>query len=381
MAVAPTRRKGVEGGGMADNGALDGTPDGRVGDSPVRVGILGVSGYAGGELVRLLAGHGQAEIAFLTAEHNAGKALADVHPHLAGLDMPVLSPTADVDMSGIDVAFTALPHGRAQTVVSDVFAKNGAVRVIDLSADFRLADVAGYAVWYGHGHRAPALQQDAVYGLTEVHRPAIAAARLVANPGCTPTTAILALAPLLAAGAIAGDGVVVDAKTGVTAAGRMADLAAAHGAVSEGVQAYGVGGHRHAPEIEQELSRAAGRPVTVSFTPHLLPMNRGTLVTCYVRLAEGRDAGDLLPCLEAAYGDAPFVQVLGGDAPAPATHHVRGSNTCRIAVFADRAEGRAIVVAATDNLVKGTAGQAVQNMNVMFGLDETLGLDAIALTP
>lgn len=363
--------------------AEDAVRDGQEGDGnrPIKVGVLGASGYTGAELVRLLARHPAAAIGFLTAERNAGKALGEVHPHLRGLDLPVLTPTDDVDMGTVDVAFMALPHGRTQTVVSDVFAKNGSLRVIDLSADFRLADVASYATWYGHGHRAPSLQKDAVYGLTEVHRGAIGEARLVANPGCYPTTAILALAPLLAAGVITSDGIVVDAKSGVTGAGRREDVAYLHSETSEGVHAYAVGGHRHGPEIEQELSRAAGRPVNVSFTPHLLPMNRGILATCYVRLADGRQVDDLRLCLDAAYSDAPFVGVLPDGSAAPATRHVRGSNHCLIGAFADRVEGRAILVSVTDNLVKGAAGQAVQNMNLMFGLAETTGLEALPLFP
>ncbi len=346
----------------------------------LRTGVVGASGYPGAELVRLLARHRGVEVIFLTAERNAGKSVGQVHPHLDGLKMPVLAPTDDVDMGSADVVFTALPDGRAHTVVSDSFTKSKTLRVIDLSGDFRLADTQSYGDWYGHAHRATGLQQDAVYGLTEVYRPAISGARLVANPGCYPTVAILALAPLLGGGVIRPTGVVIDAKLGVTGGGRQEQAELLHGEISAGVSAYGVGRHRHMPEIEQELSRAASRPVTASFTPHMLPMNRGVMATCYVRLAEGREVDDLRSCLETAYTGAPFVHVAAPGV-APSTRYVRGSNHCVIGVFADRVAGRAIVLAVADNLMKGAAGQAVQNMNVMFGLDETEGLDQVALFP
>ncbi len=346
----------------------------------VRIGILGASGYTGAELLRLLARHPAAEIAFLTADRSAGKPLGEIFPHLAHLDLPDLVRLEDADLGAADILFCALPHGTTQEVVSAALAANGDLKVIDLSADFRLRDVAVYAEWYGHAHRAPELQAEAVYGLTEYYRDEVRAARLVANPGCYTTTAELALMPLIADGVIDADGIIIDAKSGVSGAGRAEKQANLHTEVSEGLHAYGVGGHRHAPEIEQELSVAAGRPVIVSFTPHLVPMNRGILATCYVSLRDGAGVDDLRRSWLTRYDGEPFVQVAA-DGVSPATRHVRGSNHCILGVFPDRLPGRAIVLAVTDNLVKGAAGQAVQNMNAMLGLPETTALEQEPLFP
>ncbi len=348
--------------------------------SAVRIGVLGASGYTGAELLRLLAQHPAAEIVFLTAERHAGQPLAAVFPHLAPLDLPDLLRLEAADWGAADVIFCALPHGTTQEVVRAGLSQAPAVNVVDLSADFRLRDPAVYAAWYGHAHRAPELQEEAVYGLTEIHRAAVRAARLVANPGCYTTTAELPLIPLVAAGMIDAANIIIDAKSGVSGAGRAEKQSNLHTEVSEGVHAYGIAGHRHAPEIEQELSRAAGKPVTVSFTPHLIPMNRGILATCYVTLAGSAEVEDLRRALRDRYRDAPFVQVLPAGA-APATRHVRGSNYWFIGVFEDRLPGRAILFSVTDNLVKGAAGQAIQNMNVMLGLPETTALEQAPLFP
>ncbi len=349
-------------------------------DAKVRIAILGASGYTGAELLRLLIAHPQAAIVALTADRAAGQGIEAVFPHLGGHGLPALTRIEDLDLATVDVVFCALPHGVTQTVVADLLARRPALRVIDLSADFRLADPATYAAWYGHEHQALSLQREAVYGLTEVHRDAIAAARLVANPGCYTTTAELPLIPLLEAGLIDPDEIIVDAKSGVTGAGRALKQSSLFTEVAEGVNAYGVGKHRHAPEIEQELSHAAGRPVAITFTPHLMPMNRGILATIYVKLAGGATAEGLRELLAARYRADAFVQVLPfGEGPA--TRDVRGTNLCRIGVFADRRPNRAILIAATDNLVKGASGQAVQNMNVMLGLPETAGLLQVALFP
>jgi N-acetyl-gamma-glutamyl-phosphate reductase len=343
----------------------------------VRIAILGASGYTGSELLRILAAHPAAEIAALTAERSAGKPIEEVFPHLWGRGLPRLVKNDEVDWSGVDLVFCALPHGTTQEVIA---ALPRHLRIVDLSADFRLADIETYAQWYGHAHRAPELQKEAVYGLTELARAAIGNARLVANPGCYPTSAQLPLVPLVEKGLIDADDIVIDAKSGVTGAGREAKQTSLFAEVAEGIHAYGVANHRHAPEIEQGLSAAAGRPIIVNFTPHLMPMNRGILSTIYVRLAGGAALGDLRRTLERAYEGEPFVRVLP-EGMLPSTRQVRGTNLCLIGLSKDRVSGRAILVSAIDNLVKGASGQAVQNMNAMLGLDETTGLATEPLFP
>ncbi len=341
-----------------------------------RAAILGASGYTGAELIRLLARHPHIEIRTLTADRRAGEPFGAVFPHLAALGLPDLVRIQDVDFAAHDIVFCCLPHGTTQETVA---ALPEHLKVVDLSADFRLADVETYAEWYGHAHLAPELQKSAVYGLTELKRREVAAARLVANPGCYPTGAQLPLAPLLAEGAISARNIVIDAKSGVTGAGRGLREDTLFPEVQDGIHAYGIGRHRHAPEIEQGLGEAAGAPVTVTFTPHLAPMNRGILSTIYVELAEGETADGLRQRLARRYADEPFVHVL--PAGAPATRHVRGANRCDIGVAADRVPGRAILVSAIDNLVKGASGQAVQNMNAMLGVAETTALELEALYP
>jgi N-acetyl-gamma-glutamyl-phosphate reductase len=343
----------------------------------IRTAILGASGYTGAELVRLLLHHPSVEIRALTADRNAGNEYGAVFPHLGGRGLPKLIKIADVDYSNIDLVFCCLPHGETQEVISKLPTH---LRVIDLSADFRLVDPSVYAEWYGHEHRAPVLQEKAVYGLTELARAAVKDARLVANPGCYPTSAILPLWPLLEDGAVEVDDIIIDSKSGMTGAGRAAKEASIFSEVSEGIHAYGVAWHRHAPEIEQELSLAAGKKVTVAFTPHLMPMNRGILSTIYVRLAKGKDAAALRTALEQKYKGEAFVHVAA-EGVAPQTRHVRGSNHVVIGVFQDRLPGRAILVSVLDNLVKGASGQAVQNMNLMHGLPETTALEQEALFP
>jgi len=346
-------------------------------DTRLNIGILGASGYTGAELVRLLAHHPGARIALLTADRHGGKPFGEVFPHLARLVLPDLVRIEDATWDGLDFVFCALPHATTQRVIAGLPDR---LKICDLSADFRLRDVATYEQWYGSPHQAPELQKQAVYGLTEIYREEIEGARLVANPGCYTTTAELPLVPLIAGGLISPDGIIIDAKSGVSGAGRSEKQSNLHTEVSEGIHAYGIAKHRHAPEIEQELSVAAGRPVTVTFTPHLMPMNRGIFETIYVTLAGGADAEDLRVALAARYDPEPFVHVLPAGV-SPATRDVRGSNNCLIGVFADRVPGRAIVLSAIDNLVKGASGQAIQNMNVMCGLEETLGLEQEALFP
>lgn len=343
----------------------------------LRIGILGASGYTGAELVRLLARHPEVEIRALTADRQAGKPLAEVFPHLGGLGLPDLVKIEDADWDAVDAVFCGLPHGTTQEIVAALPRR---LKVVDLSADFRLADIETYAQWYGHPHRAPDLQAEAVYGLTELKRPEVATARLVANPGCYPTSAQLPLIPLIEAGQIESDEIIIDAKSGVSGAGRDAKQSSLYAEVTEGIHAYGVAGHRHAPEIEQGLSEAAGRPVVVNFTPHLMPMSRGILSSIYVRLANGASADDLRAALAKRYEGEPFVRVLAAG-QVPHTRHVRGSNHCLIGVFADRVPGRAILLSVIDNLVKGASGQAIQNMNLMAGFAETAGLEQQPLFP
>jgi len=347
------------------------------GINDVRIAILGASGYSGADLVRLLALHPAARIVALTGEKQAGKSMGEVFPHLAGLALPRLTRIDEVDWSDVDVAFCALPHGTTQAVVKTIPTN---VKIIDISADFRLTDIDAYATWYGHPHQATELQAEAVYGLTEHRRDAIRTARLIANPGCYPTSAQLPLVPLLKAGLIDPDEIIIDSKSGVTGAGREAKQDSLYAEVTEGIHAYGVARHRHAPEIEQELSLAAGRALNVTFTPHLMPMSRGILSTIYVKLAGGHTASDLRHVLETTYADEAFVRVTP-EGVAPATRHVRGSNMALIGVFADRVPGRAILISAIDNLVKGASGQAIQNMNVILQIPETTSLSQIALFP
>jgi N-acetyl-gamma-glutamyl-phosphate reductase len=350
-------------------------------DSKTRIGVLGAPGYTGSELVRLLLRHPHAEIALLTADRRAGQEMAAVFPQFSPYVLPKLQSIEGIDWvgAGLDLIFCALPHATTQKVVKQVFAAVPAVRVIDLSADFRLAELASYARWYGHEHHAPELQRHAVYGLVEVYRDEIKHAHLVANPGCYTTCAQLPLIPLLRAKAIDPDEIVIDAKSGMTGAGRSPKEEMLFSEVSEGIHAYGVGHHRHMAELDQEFSKAAGREVIASFTPHLMPMNRGILSTIYVRGA-GKSPEQLHEVLLSWYANQPFVHVLPFG-QMPQTRHVRGSNMTFLGVAKDRIAGRAIIGSALDNLVKGASGQAVQNMNVMMGYPETTGLEQVALFP
>jgi N-acetyl-gamma-glutamyl-phosphate reductase len=350
-------------------------------DKKAKIGILGASGYTGAELTRLLLRHPRAEICLLTADRRAGKPMAEVFPQFAPYDLPKLAAIEAVDWKALkpDLVFCALPHGTTQKVIKDLLARMPAIKVVDLSADFRLADIAAYQRWYGHSHAAPELQKKAVYGLTEIYRAQIKKARLVANPGCYTSSAELALIPLLKAKAIEPDEIVIDAKSGMTGAGRAAKEEMLFSEVSEGFHAYGVGHHRHMAELDQEFSLAAGREVIASFTPHLVPMNRGILSTIYVRGVKTKPE-QLHALLSKSYAKEPFVHVLPFGA-LPQTRHVRGSNLTFLGVAADRVASRAILGSALDNLVKGASGQAVQNMNLMLGFPETMGLEQVALFP
>lgn len=331
------------------------------------IAILGASGYTGAELVRLLATHPSFRIVALSADRKAGLPMAEVFPFLRHLTLPRLQKIDEIDFSKIDLCFCALPHATSQAVIA---ALPRDLKIVDLSADFRLRDPAAYQTWYGQPHSQPELQKEAVYGLTEFYRPEITAARLVAGTGCNAATGQYAITPLIEAGVIDLDRIVIDLKAGVSGAGRSLKENLLHAELSEGTHTYSAGGkHRHLGEFDQEFSRAAGRPVQVQFTPHLLPMNRGILATVYL---DG-DPAAVHATLAARYAAEPFLQVLPFGA-LPSTRDVRGSNFVHIGVVGDRMPGRVVVVAVLDNLTKGSSGQAIQNANLMLAVKETAGL-------
>ncbi len=342
--------------------------------APLKAAVLGASGYTGAETVRLLAGHPQVEAGAATGHSLAGKKLSQIFPHLAGpTDLPVVK-AEDVNWDEIDIAFGCLPHGTSQDLIETLPEH---VKTIDLSADYRLRDADLYAKTYGRPHLNAERTAKVKYGLSEWRGDELKGETLVACPGCYPTASLLALLPIIRL--IDTDSVIVDAKSGVSGAGRGLKEGNLFSEAAEGVHAYGVGTHRHAPEIEQELNLQAGRTdIGVTFTPHLIPMTRGELVTCHMR----GDVDQIQSALETKYAGSPFVSVLPLGSPTPDTRHVRGTNNCRIAVYPDRVKGRVVVIAVIDNLVKGSSGQAIQNLNLMMGWDETLGLSGLqALFP
>lgn len=339
-----------------------------------QIAILGASGYTGAELVRLIATHPQMEVAALAADRKAGMEMAEVFPFLRHLDLPKLVKIEEIDFSKIDLCFCALPHGTSQEVIDKL---PRSLKIVDLSAGFRLRDAASYEKWYGAPHIHPELQAEAVYGLTEFYRDDIAKARLVAGTGCNAATGQFALRPLIAAGVIDLDQIVIDLKAGVSGAGRSAKENLLHAELSGGTHTYSAGGkHRHLGEFDQEFSKIAGRPVMVQFTPHLLPMNRGILATVYVK----GDPATVHETLRAAYAEEPFLRVLPFG-QLPSTRDIAGSNFCHVGVIGDRMPGRAVVVAVLDNLNKGSSGQALQNANLMLGLPETMGLMLAPIFP
>ena len=339
-----------------------------------RIAILGASGYTGAELVRLIATHPSMEIVALSADRKAGMAMADVFPFLRHLDLPRLQKIDEIDFSNVDLCFCALPHATTQVVVS---ALPRDLKIVDLSADFRLRDPAEYEKWYGQPHTATDLQKEAIYGLTEFYRDDIRNGRLVAGTGCNAATGQYALRPLISAGVINLDNILIDLKAGVSGAGRSLKENLLHAELSGGTHTYSMGGkHRHLGEFDQEFSKLAGRPVHIQFSPHLLPMNRGILATTYV---EG-DAKAIHQVLRDAYASEPFLQVLPFGA-LPSTRDIAGSNYCHIGATGDRIQGRAVVVACLDNLTKGSSGQALQNANLMLGIEETSGLMLAPMFP
>ncbi|MFQ5516116.1 MAG: N-acetyl-gamma-glutamyl-phosphate reductase [Acidimicrobiia bacterium] len=332
------------------------------------VAVLGASGYAGGELIRLLDTHPGFDIVHLGAKHSAGKALGEVHPQLPHPGR-VLGGVEPEEIPASDVVFLALPHGSSAAIAVALAA--GGAKVVDLGGDLRLDTAERYSLGYGEVHPCPDELVRWVYGLPELNATGIAAASRVASPGCYPTATVLALAPLLAAGLIEADGIVVDALSGVSGAGRAASVDLQFGTVAESVRAYGVGMHRHRPEIEMALEGVAGVPASVTFTPHLVPMQRGLLATCTARPTRPLRRGDLLEVLRTAYTDSPFVDVVGEP---PQTRRVVGSNRALVTAYADEHSGRVVALGALDNLLKGASGQAVQNANLMVGLAEDEGL-------
>ena len=343
--------------------------------SNTKVGIINVTGYTGVELARLLHQHPQVELTSVTGRSAASHRLDAVFPHLAGIDL-----TIEAELGDVDLAFSAMPHKESAKEVTRLL--NRGIRVVDLSADFRLKDASEYPTWYGFTHPAPELLKQAVYGLAELYRSQVASAQLVANPGCYPTSAILALAPAVKTGLIQAD-IIIDSKSGVSGAGRTVSLKTHYPEASEDVTAYALAGHRHLPEIVQELSLLkADLSPSVTFVPHLVPMTRGILTTCYACLEPGKTGKtgkeELMELYLDFYKDEPFIKVV--EFP-PHTKQTRGSNLCLIHPTIDLRTGRLIVISCLDNLVKGAAGQAVQNMNLMLGLPETTGLEALAIYP
>ncbi len=348
-------------------------------DKRLKAAVVGASGYTGGEVLRLLANHPRVEVAHVTADTHAGKSVAAIFPSLRGIvDRACERFDPAAVARAADVAFLCLPHKTSMEVGASLHRMG--TRVIDLSADFRLKDPAAYREWYGLDHVAPELLREAAYGLPELHGPRIAAARLVAVPGCYPTGAVLGLAPLVARHLVDLDSIVIDSISGASGAGRKPELGLHFSELNENARAYSVARHRHTPEIEQELSALAGREVLVAFTPHLAPLTRGILTTLHVTLTSRRRAGDLLAAYAEHYRECPFVRVLP-EGEFPETKHVAGSNFCDLGVAVEPRTGRGVVVTAIDNLVKGAAGQAIQCLNLMAGWDEATGLRLPALYP
>ena len=343
-----------------------------------KVAVIGASGYTGVELLRLLAGHPQAEVVAVTSRQYEGVPISQVFPSLGGFYDLVCEP---VNVSSIaaraDVVFTALPHKSAMEVIPDFL--NAGCKVVDLSADYRLRDAQVYEDWY-QAHTSPELIAEAAYGLPELYRSQIVKARLVANPGCYPTSVALGLAPLLEGQLIACDSIIIDSKSGTTGAGRALKESSLFCEVNEGFKAYGIASHRHTPEIEQTLSQLAGQAVRVSFTPHLLPVDRGILSTIYASLAKDCSTPELLDIFQKRYAHEPFVRVLT-HGQLPNIANVRGTNLCDIGLVSDQRTGRVIVVSVIDNLCKGAAGQAIQNFNLICGINERAGLSAAPIFP
>jgi len=349
-------------------------------NSRIKAGIVGGTGYTGVELLRLLSQHPQVELAAITSRSEDGMPVADMFPNLRGRVKLAFSSPDKAPLADCDVVFFATPHGVAMSQARELLAAG--VRIIDLAADFRLKDVPTFERWYKIPHSCPDILQESVYGLVELDRPGIAKARVIGNPGCYPTTVLLGLAPLIEGGQPRVDisQIIADCKSGVSGAGRKAEVSTLFSEASDNFKAYGVAGHRHHPEILAQLERVAGAPVGLTFVPHLVPMVRGMFSTLYARiLPQARDT-DFQALFERRYANDPFVDVMPAGS-LPETRSVRASNALRIAVHRPGGGDQLIVLVIQDNLVKGASGQAVQNMNLMFGLPETAGLDQVAILP
>lgn len=345
----------------------------------IRVGIIGATGYAGGELVRILSGHKDAEIKWYGSRSYIDRKYADVYRNMFQIvDAVCMDDNMEELASQVDVIFTATPQGLCASLVNEEILSK--TKIIDLSADFRLKDVKVYEEWYKIEHKAPQFLEEAVYGLCEVNRESVRNARLVANPGCYTTCSILTAYPLAKEGLIDMSTLIIDAKSGTSGAGRGAKVPNLFCEVNENIKAYGVASHRHTPEIEEQLGYAAGEQVTLSFTPHLVPMNRGILATEYAKLTKDVSWEDVKAVYDKYYGDEKFIRVLDKDV-CPETKWVEGSNYVDIGFKIDPRTNRIIMMGVIDNLVKGAAGQAVQNMNLMFGLEESEGLELVPMFP
>lgn len=341
----------------------------------IRAGVLGATGYAGTETVRLLLGHSGAEITRIVSHSNAGTRFSDLYPNLRGIcDLECTGLDADDIAKNCDVVFTALPHGASKEVIPSLYEKG--LKIIDLSGDFRYDDPAVYEKWYGQPHSDPELLKKSVYGLCELYRDKIQSAQLVGNPGCYTTCSITALYPIAAAGVADNHSIIIDAKSGVTGAGRGLSLPNMFCECTETMKAYKVAVHRHTSEIEQEVSHAAGEEIMLSFTPHLAPMKRGIFATCYINLKEKITTTELVEIYKKFYKGEKFIRIYDAG-ELPELKHIVGSNYVGIGMVVDERLGRAVIISCLDNLIKGAAGQAVQNMNIMCGLPEDMGLDGI----
>ncbi|WP_373020491.1 N-acetyl-gamma-glutamyl-phosphate reductase [Thiomicrorhabdus sp.] len=344
----------------------------------VQVGIVGGTGYTGVELLRILANHAHAEVVAITSRSESGVKVADMYPNLRGhYDLAFSEPTLDV-LKGCDVVFFATPHGVAMSMAPEL--TEAGVKVIDLAADFRISDLQVWAKWYGMEHTCPQMMDQVAYGMPELYRDQIKQASVIANPGCYPTSILLGLMPLLRAGLVELDGIVADGKSGVSGAGKGANVAMLGAEMSESFKAYGIAGHRHLPEMKDKLTELTGEEVDLTFVPHLVPMVRGMESTIYATLSEDVSQEELQMLYEKAYEHEYFVDVMPAGS-LPETRMAKGSNMCRIAVYRPQGGSKVVVTSVIDNLVKGAAGQAVQNMNILFGLEENAGLQQVALLP